>query len=318
MRTVTLFGRAVIIAGLLAAAAPVFAQAWLPPKGEASVFFGYQFLYSREHLLEDGSRLAIRGQVRTSTLTADLGYAVSDRVSLRVGLPYVIGRYSGDRGHPTYIDDKSYHGNFQDFRFEARFNAVRAPLVVTPFAGVVWPSHDYEFFGHAAPGRRLREGLVGVNLARRLDPVLPNAYVHARYAHSFVQRVLGIHHDRSDVDLELGYFATPTLTLRTFGAWEFPHGGIQDPSQILAPPRGTGTPEIFIHHDQITAEGHFNLGFGTAYAATRNVDVFLSAIRTLSGKNAHAIDVAVLAGVAVSFSPAQMFRKHSALSPSHP
>lgn len=80
--------------------------------------------------------------------------------------------------------------------------AVTEPLVVTPFVGAVIPSGGYEFLGHTAIDRQVSELRTGVNLGRRLDPVLPDAYAHARYTFSLRERVLGFRFNYSYVDLE--------------------------------------------------------------------------------------------------------------------
>src|SRR5688572_6959458 len=59
------------------------AQAWLPPRGEAAVVLGDQFLHGGDHLTLDGERLD-RGRMQWNTLICDVGYGVTDRVSARV------------------------------------------------------------------------------------------------------------------------------------------------------------------------------------------------------------------------------------------
>ena len=126
------------------------------------------------------------------------------------------------------LDDRQYHGDFQDFRFEARFMALTGALALTPFAGVNLPSHNYEVTGEAVPGKRTKESFVGVAAGRSLDPFLPKGYVHLRYAYSFVEKVVPDVNrlDRSNLDAELGYAAASRLSLRLFGAWQVTHGGL--------------------------------------------------------------------------------------------
>jgi hypothetical protein len=290
-----------VAAALLVGPASAFAQAWLPPKGEASISIGYEYVYVKEHLFAGGERQD-RGHIRENSLLPDLGYGITDKLAVRIGLPYISAKYNGARPHQLPIDDGSYHGAFQDFRIEVRYMAFTDPLVVTPFAAVVLPSHDYTYFAHSAVGRDLKEESFGLNLARRLDRILPDAYVHGRYSFTLVEKVLNISHNRSNFDLELGYFLTPAISVRAMGVWQRGYGGIELPV--------TGIPlPLFLYHDQLARSDYFNMGGGLAYAATANLDVFGNWFTTLSGKNGHAIHDAVTVGASVNFSPAQLVRK---------
>jgi len=289
------------VAALLALPASAQAQAWLPPKGEASFSVGYEYILVKDHLFAGGERQD-RGHIRENSLLPDVGYGITDKLAVRFGLPYMSAKYNGLRPHQLPYDNGSYHGAFQDLRFEARYMALNGPLVVTPFAAVVLPSHNYTYFAHSAVGRDLNEGSFGVNLARRLDPILPDAYVHGRYTFTLVEKVLHISHNRSNFDLELGYFLTPAISVRALGAWERGYGGINLPV--------TGTPlPLFLYHDQLGRTEYFNVGGGMAYAATANLDLFGNWFTTVSGKNSHAIHNAFIVGAGVNFSPAQLVRK---------
>ena len=66
----------------------------------------------------------------------------------------------------------------------------------------------------------------GVNVGRLLNPMAPNAYVHARYKYSFVQSSRGIPLDRSGAEFEVGYAIAPTVTVRALANWMSTHGGM--------------------------------------------------------------------------------------------
>lgn len=305
-RRIQLHGLAVGV--LLASPSAALAQAWLPPRGEATLTFGVHYMYARDHLFHDGSRVD-RGKMYTNNLVSDLNYGVTDRLALRVGIPYVISRYSGSFPHRPpgrpVNDDGTWNGTFQDFRIAARFAAARGSLVVTPYAAVGLPSHFYEHLSHSAAGRRLKEYSAGVLLGRRLDPLLPDAYAHARYSFTVPERVLGIWHNYSNADLELGYFVTPALAVRALGSWQVGHGGFRIP---LDAPLGSAN---FLHHDQLANERHFNLGAGASFAVSGSLDVYVLGYQTLSGKNGVAIK-SLGVGASWNFSPAQIIKKKRA------
>ncbi|PYT25799.1 MAG: hypothetical protein DMG57_23805 [Acidobacteria bacterium] len=154
-----------------------------------------------------------RGHIHSDALTLEVDYSLTDRLALRMAVPYIVAKYSGPFPHQLPIDDGSYRSTFQDFTIDVRYNLSKRPVVLTPFFTTVIPSHSYEYFAHSAVGRDQREYHLGTNFGRRLDPVLPKAYLQARYSYVFVERVLGISPNRSDVEFTLGYFLTPRLSI---------------------------------------------------------------------------------------------------------
>lgn len=228
------------------------------------------------------------------------------------GLPYVVSEWYTFEGagkpHDPQIDDGHYHGTFQDYRFQAAFQLLRGPAVLTPYVAAVLPSHDYQYFAHSAAGSHLREGLIGVNLGAPLDGVLSGAYVEARYSYSFVERVLNIHHDRSDAALELGYFVTPSLGARLLANGFYTHGGLvfRQPADFGTPANATNP--IFLHHDQIGHNSALAVGGGLTYALTGSLDLYASCIRTVMGHGGHKLDYGLSLGVSYGFSPAQVVR----------
>jgi opacity protein-like surface antigen len=299
-------------------AAMARAQAWLPPGGEAFISVGYSNVFITKHYLgtatDPGDNVEKnRGHVRSHTIGADLGYAVTDRFTLSFGLPFTEVKWyrAGGIGNPhdPSIDDGTYHGTFQDYHVRAFYQVVRSPLALTPFIGVVIPSHDYQYFAHAAVGRDLQEYLLGVNLGGRLDRVLPNAYLQARYSYAFVERVLGIRHDRSNAAVELGYFVTPSLGARFLVSGFYTHGGLVFRSPVdFQGPTNASNP-IFLHHDQIGHDSGLSLGGGLSYALTGSVDVYATYSRQVMGRGGHKIDHELSFGMTYGFSPGHVVRR---------
>ena len=282
----------------LAVPLPVKAQAWVPPRGEGYVWLGYQSMFLRHHLLGSGQK-DDQGHIRSNSVLIGAEYGITDRLALRASIPYVASKYSlppgatkGRHFHDAQpIDDWSYHGFLQDFHFDLRYNALRDGVVLTPFFGMTVPSHRYPTFGHANPGRRLREYQVGVNVGRQLRPFLPRAYVDLRFSQAFVQRIADLNTDRSNADIEVGYFLRPSLILRGFGGWQKTYGGIERPF-----------PEQYYYiHDRVWRAHYARAGGGVALSLTRSVDLYTGVITTLSGKNADAVTI-IAGGVSWRFS----------------
>jgi hypothetical protein len=283
---------------LVIAAIPltVFAQAWLPPKGEGAVSLGVQTVFFDGHFDNVGHKVGA-GKSRASNLLLGVSYSFTDRLMGEVTVPYVITRYTGNPadltfGNPAFVSDDvldngTSHSTFQDFRLELHYNVLRDSrrrglqnLSVTPFFSFIVPSHSYEYRGESAFGRDLREYALGVSAGRPLAPVLPKAYVEAQYAYSFVQSANNIPLNHSNVDLEMGYFLPHSISVRGFGSWLGTHGGlILD--QLFQ------NPALFPVHDRLLRASYWHLGVGTSYSLTRSFDLSFSYITYLAGTSTH-------------------------------
>ena len=305
----------VFVAALAGLTGSGLAQAWLAPKGEASLSVGYGDTFMKYHYF--GSNTFDDGHMRSQTVGLGLDYAVSDRVTFSLAVPYVSGKYMGNDPHialdGTTIDDGRYHGTFTDLQPVVRWRATNGALVLTPYVGALIPTHDYRFFAHTAPGRDLHEYAVGFFLARRLDPVLDDAYVQLRYGYVFVEKVLGISHDKSTADLTFGYFVTPALGARLLLSYLYTHGGITIPDQVVCDPVlqcGPNDPSpTWQHHDQISHDVALNGGVGLSYSLTGSIDLTGTYFASLYGMNGHKINNGLSFGVSWSFSPVQLYRR---------
>jgi hypothetical protein len=276
----------------------------VPGKGWGNVSIGYKNLYVKDHLDMLGNRLD-RGRIRSNILSIDLDYGVTRRLAVHVGLPLSTEKYTGISPHKLpqveFIDDGTYHGGFQDFRFGARYNLVRGgPVVITPFVEGVVPSRDYVTFAHSAVGRGVRELLVGTNVGwQGGESFLPNAFLQTRINYSFVERVLNESHNRTNIDAEVGYFVTPRLAVSAIGSYEIHHGGLDWDSS--KPINDQWTSEELLNHDALMRADQFDVGGGVAFLVNKSTSVYANYLTMAWGINGHALNSGVIVGVNVRF-----------------
>jgi hypothetical protein len=285
-------------------AAPARAQAWLPAQGEGSVSLLFQDVLAKNHYF--GTTPEDLGRIRAETPVLDVTYGVTDKIAVSVSLPVVTSKYTGDAPHPqplypgvNRLDDGRYHTTVQDFRFNVRYNILKKRgLALTPFVGSIVPSHHYEIFAHAAPGRDLNELSFGLSAAKVFESHVPGVFVQATYSYGIAQQVLDIPHNHSNLNLELGYFVTPKLRVIGLSSGQITHGGIDDSFALGL------DPVLFPVHDQISRDDFLDLGGGITYALSEKVDVFGSMIHALGAaqRNAHQLDRGLTVGLSWSFS----------------
>ncbi len=205
--------------------------------------------------------------------------------------------------HDISIDDGQYHSALQDFTVHIGYQALNGPVAISPFAAAVIPSHSYTTFAHTAVGKHLHEYLLGFSIGGRLDRLVPGSYVEATYSYAFVERLMGIHHDRSNVFLELGYFVTPSLSLRGIATGLYTHGGFAFKSPQETPL------DLFPIHDRIGHDEGLDVGAGISYLLTGSTEVYASYLKQVEGRGGHKIANALSFGVSWSFSPQQLGRR---------
>jgi hypothetical protein len=288
----------------LTSPASISAQAWVPGKGWGSVSLGYKNLYVKDHLDMLGNRLD-KGQIRTQVVSMDVDYGVSRRLAVNVGLPLNFLKYTGTSPHIAdgikVLDDGKYHGGAQDFRFGLRYSLVRTgPVMITPFAEGIVPSHDYVTFAHAAQGRNLRELLVGTNLGwQGGEGFLSKAFAQTRINYSFVEKVLGRSHNRTNIDAEVGYFLTPRLALTGLASYAKHHGGLDYDSTKT--PRDQWTQQEYLKHDELMRSDQLDVGGGGSFLINRSTSVYANVLTIAWGINGHALNMGVIVGINFRF-----------------
>jgi hypothetical protein len=263
------------------------AQAWLPPPGEGTLTVTYQDTLSRGHLYSDGSR--VPGElghdpVRAHSLVTEVEWGITDRVAVHGAIPFVAAKYGGSEPHSIgvlgheHIDDGTFHGGSQDFRFGVRYGLKTGPLAVAPFAEGIVPSRSYESLGHSVIGRDLLALVAGVNVGGFLEALTPGLYFHTQASYAFVESAANIHPNRSNVNSELGYFVTPRFAVRLIQNLQFTHDGfpfLKDPPEPDLTDRAVIN--LLLNHDRLKQSNFLSFGGGLTFAFTQSLNGFLAA-----------------------------------------
>lgn len=306
--TITVIGFLVLFCA--ARSQPALAQAWVAQKGEGSVNFAYQHISNTGHRLSDGSADTMNpGRSVNMGLYLEGEYALTDRLSFSAGIPFVFSKYTDPGPTPgppeafLPVDScRCWHSGFQDFNVTARYNILNENFALTPSVSFGSPSQGYDYRGEAVIGTHLNEARFAIDAGKRLDFISPKLSVQGGYSYAFVERPLDdVKHDRSNVALQAGFFATRRLLVRGVSLWQHTHGGLRvgPPGSSLAPPGEVNTPERFLEHDRILKDNYWRVGGGTTYSFDK-MDVFLTYVHYATGGNTH-MGRALTVGVSVPF-----------------
>lgn len=244
------------------------------------------------------------GELRTQSLYAEINYALTDRWQIRAGLPFIRRRYDGPGQHDprtlvpprldvAFLDDGSYHSNFQDFFVGFNYLWRTDPVNVEPFVNLFIPSHDYPHFGQAAVGQNLWKLEVGVELIK----YMPFSYWYYRVgtSYTFVEKTLGISVSHFRLDGELGYFFTQGFSANLFVHSKFGKG---DEAATFPPSR---TDERWYQHDRTAKHSSVNVGIGANWFIGDKYQVSGSAFTMVWGETVHIVDLAWSIGISRYF-----------------
>ena len=258
------------------------AQAWVPAKGEGNVTITYQNYYATGHFNVEG-RKNKNGATHAKTIVTELDYGITDTVGLIVSLPFVSSKYTGPPmylvgGHETTpgpLDDRTYHGAWQDIRVELRRAFWAGPVAFAPFIGGSVPTNDYETHGEAVAGRNRAELLLGASAGIDLDRFVPRTYAHVRYALANAAKEDGFPSVKSNIDLETGHGITSRIAVRGLFNWQIAHQG---------PTIAEMAEHDWLGHDRFVVSSYLNLGAGASFPLTRSAEIYTLWIATVSGK----------------------------------
>jgi hypothetical protein len=299
------------------------AQAWVAPPNSLDFDLGYQFVNNEGHY---------GGSLEGSYEKQSEGLDDSQNHSLRIGAEYStplqglsIGanvtvlrtKFTGD---PTYNPHGTQHTctgmppnlmchhdaggtELTDLNTDIRYQLPVAPagFAITPLVGATIPLTDYPIIGHAAYGKHLIEGRVGLEIGRTF---FDKAYADLLYTYSIVEKLdecviappgspiagmcvpgtqdsaksFGLNH--SDARMILGYFIMPQLSVFGAGMWKHVHGGaswgrLQDiRAKVMAmEPLTAEDTTIRFYHDQLAQERMIMLGGGLNYQPIDQIGV---------------------------------------------
>jgi hypothetical protein len=257
-----------------------FAQAWVPPGGVGVVSLVYQDIDNTGHRLTDGTMLNGYDSISRGVLLS-VDYALTDRLSVAVGVPYIAAKYTGPE--PSFfglpIDDcLCWNRGWQDLGATVRYNIANDRIGLTPSLSIGVPTHDYQYFGEAVLGRNLKEWRVALDAGVRLDEISPRLSVSGRYSYAFVEKVMGLANDRSNMALETTYLLTRKLAARTGVSWQRSHGGLRSTEF---------TDELYDQFDRLLKDNNVHVTGGTSYSLPR-FDVFAVYVQYVGGTDTHA------------------------------
>ena len=271
------------------------AQAWVPPRGVGSVSLTYQRISTTGHRRTNGF-LVERGQSLNMALYLEGEYAITDRLSVSAGLPYVFAKYTATIPpappipYPPEDECHCWNSAWQDVGLTVRHNLVSGAFALTPSVSVGMPSHGYDYTGEAVVGRNLREVRIAVDAGQRLDAISPKLSVQGRYSYAFVERVIDIPNNRSNASVEVVFLPTRKLATRGLVSWQRTHGGLRfgsPPPSSFPFPGDVNTPERLEEHDRLMRDNFWHVGGGASYSFSR-MDVYASYIAYVGGTDTHA------------------------------
>ncbi len=241
-------------------------------KGSGQFVVTYQF-NETDGFESDIGDLPI-GSIDTHVMNFELQYALTDRLTIIAGIPYVRKRYNDGplphdpllldppRPYIENVDDGSWNSDFQDFNFGARYRVKDGAFSVEPFVYLGIPSQEYPFSGNAAVGQQLTRLQVGSSLM--WYPGLSNAYYSADIGYVFVEETLGVSVNYWNIRAEAGYQFGPRITGRLFGLLK-KGSGLSVPTDFPGFPDQL-TDEMWYQHDRTLKHNYLNVGIGLDWA----------------------------------------------------
>src|SRR5262245_30659366 len=172
-------------------------------KGSGAISIMGQRLYNTAHRRIGGYVDKI-GQSTNAAVYLEGEYAFTDRLSVAAGIPFVFSKVTAKTAPPYPIQPPPWdmchcwNSAFQDFGFTLRYNIKNDAFALTPSVSYGQPSHDYEFYGEAVPGRRLKEVRFAVDAGQRLDVLSEKLSAQGRYSYAVVERPIDIPINRSN------------------------------------------------------------------------------------------------------------------------
>ena len=296
-----------VVAGLLLPIS-AFSQAFLSPKGEGSVSVLYQYSIDRLHAFSDGRTRDV-GHMYWDTVVLDTDYSFTDRLALRVSLPFLYGKYAGSaphqiiRGNPStmvQLDDGNYHGTVTDLKIDLRYSATKGKLKIVPDFQATLPAHPYPTLLHAVYGTDSREFRGGVSIGRTLDPIARKAFFQGRYGFGYTpQKFAGVDLKTSYGEFQLGYLLGRKFIIQGVAYGEYSHNGMLWDYDLWP---GNLTQDQWINHIRASQGKLLDAGVSVGYSLNRSTSMVLSVGHSFWGENTHLRYLITTVGFVKAFS----------------
>ncbi len=286
---------------LLASSGSARAQAWVGPKGGLDVSLDYN-LGKSDKVIGDGDVEFPEAGTTTHQITLAAEYTPIDKLSVAIGLPMVLLKYTGSDLYPHTAggsyDDGDMHATLTDLRAGARYQLLDGVVALSPHIGVTIPVADYETIGNTVGGRNLKAAHLGLSVGKTFIDAL---YVHLSYEFSLIEKYDRVadtakySQNRSDVAFSVGYqFMDGKLDVSLATNARINHDGVSFNDFA------TLTPDEVLYHDAILKEQIVLVGAGLGYRISDTVGATLAGRLFVAGNNTQNASVLALG---VTWSP---------------
>ena len=249
------------------------------------------------------------GSIDTHVLNFELEYALTDRLTVILGIPYVRKRYNNGplphdpllldppRPYIENVDLGDWNSDFQDFNIGAKYRVREGAFSVEPFVYLGMPSNEYPFYGNAAIGQQLTRLQVGSTLM--WYPGLSNAYYRADIGYVFVEKTLGVSVNYWNLRAEAGYQFGPRITGRLFGLLKR-GSGLSVPDDFPGFPDQL-TDELWYQHDRMLKHNYMNIGIGLDWVLNDHYSVSSNYMTMIWADQVNILEYALTLSVARAF-----------------
>ena len=138
--------------------------------------------------------------------------------------------------------------------------------------------------------------MTGVNVGRKLDPLLPKAYFQTRASYAFVERVMDISHNRTNIDSEVGYQLNERVGFSALVSFQKNHGGLK-----WIPDFGAYSSEEWHVHGQLFKNDVLDVGGGASFRLNQSTTIWGNILRTTWSRNSHALNRGLILGMNRTF-----------------
>lgn len=270
--------------------------------GHGIFYVNYQYIHVDGFKIDSGT-LPI-GAIDTYTLNFAMEYQLSNRWSIDIGLPLIRKRYRGDAPHDPrlldpphdseFIDNGTFHTNFQDWQLALRYKAKEGAFGIEPFVALGVPSNDYPFYANSAVGQNLNRFDIGTSFT--YQPGLSDAFYQLDVSYEFVEKTLGVNVSHWRVTGQAGYYFTPRISGRAFFLLK-QGNGLAFPDDY--PPPRTG--ELWYQHDRLMRHNYINVGLGINWSVNESYRLSFSGLTMVHADQVHIVKYALTVGVSRSF-----------------